>query len=82
MINSPIEAPELIQKVKDDWGNTTAEVLKRSLITDLEEADDHRSGLQTITRLRYYFPNEYAKLKTGDLKNKIAEYEKEERNKR
>jgi len=82
VINSPIEAPEIIKKVKNDWNNITAEELKRSLIDDLEQADRYRSGLPAVKRLRYYFPDEYEKLRAGKFKDKIAEYEKEERDKK
>lgn len=39
VVNSPIEAPSLVEKVKDDWGNGEAETLRTSLLADIDVAD-------------------------------------------
>jgi hypothetical protein len=39
LVNSPIEAPVLIEKVKNDWGNGEPETLKASLLADIDVAD-------------------------------------------
>lgn len=39
VVNSPIEAPILVEKVKNDWGNGEAETLKTSLLADIDVAD-------------------------------------------
>lgn len=80
VVNSPIEAPALIEKVKNDWGNVDAEALKASLLADIQRTDyPKRLGAVGFTeavinpalqRLRFYFPDTYNALEGGDLKKR------------
>jgi hypothetical protein len=87
IVNSPIEAPSLAEKVKTDWGNTDAENLRQSLLEDIRATNQpkrigapeytRRFVNPALTRLRYYFPDTYAALKGDDL-NKKKEFEGQE----
>jgi hypothetical protein len=83
MVNSPIEAPALAEKVRNDWGKADAEELRASLLADLR-ATDHSLPVYTqrfnnsaLERLRLYFPNTYNALEGDDLKKKV-QFEKDE----
>jgi hypothetical protein len=87
VVNSPIEAPALAEKVRTDWGHADAETLKSSLLADLHTtARQERTGQTGITigalmRLRLYFPDTYNALKGEDLKKRkhFEEHETKER---
>jgi len=87
VVNSPIEAPVLAEKVKNDWGNADAEILKQSLLADIH-ASNHPKQISpaeytrrfvnpALARLRFYFPDTYHSLEGTDLK-KRKEFEKQE----
>jgi hypothetical protein len=87
VVNSPIEAPILIENVKSDWGNGDAESVKASLLADIQGADrltgiSHDLYIETsanpaLRRLKLYFPDDYKSLAGNDLQRKI-EFEKKE----
>jgi hypothetical protein len=87
VVNSPIEAPALVEKVKNDWGDTDAEALKASLLADIHRTDyPKRLGAVGFTegvinpalqRLRFYFPDTYNALEGNDLKKRKG-FEKQE----
>jgi hypothetical protein len=87
VINSPIEAPVLVEKVKGDWGSADAEMLKASLLTDIHAASHpkrisnaeytERFVNPALLRLRLYFPDTYAALEGDDLQ-KRKEFEIQE----
>lgn len=80
VVNSPIEAPVLVQEVKGDWGSADAEVLKASLLTDILSANHPRRISKAeyterfvnpaLQRLRLYFPDAYATLDGDDLQKR------------
>ena len=82
VVNSPIEAPALVEKVKSDWGSADAEMLKASLLTDVHAANHptriskarytERFVNPALQRLRLYFPDVYAALDGDDLLKKKA----------
>jgi len=78
VVNSPIEAPVLIKKVKKDWGSLNKKAHLASLLADADLNSDlwYKPALQ---RLRFYYPEEYRNQKTGKLKDKIAELESAEK---
>ncbi len=86
VVNSPIEAPVLVEKVKGDWGGADAEVLKASLLTDIHAAGHpkritkaqytERFVNPALQRLRVYFPDTYAALGGNDLQ-KRREFERQ-----
>jgi hypothetical protein len=87
VVNSPIEAPALAEKVRSDWGHTDSEMLKTSLLADIRGNYDEKRLRQDVytdiaiypalERLRLYFPETYNSLKDDDLK-KREEFEKQE----
>jgi len=86
LVNSPIVAPVLIEKVKKDWGNGEAETLKTSLLADIDVADPNtfnevmyvKSVVNpALQRLRAYFPDTYKSLAGNGLRRKV-EFEKQE----
>lgn len=87
VVNSPIVAPALAEKVRSDWGRGDAEVLKSSLLADIRadsvthSDDEVRNRTEEIDaaleRLRLYFPGAYKALVGDDLKKRI-EFERQE----
>jgi hypothetical protein len=87
VVNSAIEAPVLVEKVRNDWGSADAEMLKASLLADIHTAnypkDVSKAGNTArfvnpaLQRLRLYFPETYNALAGDDLQ-KRKEFEKEE----
>jgi hypothetical protein len=87
IVNSPIEAPSLVERVKNDWGKVDAERLKQSLLEDIH-ATNHPKHIgpaeytprfvnPALARLRFYFPDTYNALAGDDLKKK-TEFEKQD----
>jgi hypothetical protein len=79
VINSPIEAPALVERVKKDWGGLDVAAHKASLIADAQSGDQVWASGPALVRLRFYYPDDYKRLKTGDLKKRIAEFESDEK---
>ena len=87
VVNSPVEAPALVEEVRNDWGNADAEILKTSLLEDIHATNQpKRIGPAEYTprfinpaleRLRLYFPDTYRALEGDDLK-KRKDFEKRE----
>ena len=85
-VNSPIEAPVLIEKVKSDWRSGDAETVKASLLADIHGASDPMQINEAVyteivvnpalQRMRLYFPDAYNALAGGDLTRKL-EFEKQ-----
>ena len=82
VINSPIEAPALIERVKKDWGSLDAVGHKASLIADAQSGDQLWTFGPALVRLRFYFPDDYKRLKDGNLRKRIAEFESDEKERR
>lgn len=82
VINSPIEAPVLVGLVKKDWGVDVAGH-KASLIADAQRdeylRDNTGGAFAALVRLRFYYPDDYKRLKEGDLKQRIAQFEADEK---
>ncbi len=80
VVNSPIEAPVLAEKVRKDWGNADAETLRQSLLEDIHATNRPKQITQAgyterfvnpaLERLRFYFPDAYGALKGNDLKKR------------
>jgi hypothetical protein len=69
VINSPIEVPALAERVRQDWGNSDAETIKASLLSDIREGTYVNGALE---RLRLYFPDTYNALQGSDLRKRTA----------
>lgn len=91
VVNSPVEAPVLVERVKNDWGQANAEVLKASLLEDIH-ATNHPKRISVaeyterfvdpaLARLRLYFPDTYRSLEGTDLKKQRA-FERREQEQR
>jgi hypothetical protein len=79
IINSPVVKPELAEKVRADWSHLTVEDFRLQLLKDARERDDPFAP-SPLCRLRYYFPDEYARQKaSGELKTKITAFERDEK---
>jgi hypothetical protein len=78
VINSPIEVPVLIDYVKKDWDGLDVAAHKASLIADAQSGDDVWDFGPALVRLRFYYPEDYKRLKTGDLKKRITAFESDE----
>jgi hypothetical protein len=87
VVNSPIEAPVLAEKVKSDWGDADAETVRQSLLEDIH-SPNHPKRISkaeytdrfvnpALKRLRLYFPDMYAALEGDDLQ-KRKEFERQE----
>src|SRR5580704_6839050 len=77
IVNSPIEVPDLIEKVKSDWGSGDAETVKASLLADIHGANRLVGFKQAayiewvanpaLRRLKLYFPEDYRALPGANL---------------
>lgn len=67
VVNSPIEVPALIEKVKKDWGDADAGALKASLLVDVRATSSPYLYEPALTRLRFYFLDAYGALQGDDL---------------
>jgi len=80
VVNSPLEAPTLAERVRKDWGKGDAETLRASLLADIRATNrPKRMGQAVYTgrftnpameRLRLYFPDTYNALQGDDLKKR------------
>ncbi len=70
VVNSPVEAPVLVEKVRNDWGSGEA-VVRASLLSDVHAAN-HPGEISRVypalERLRLYFPDTYKTLDGDNLK--------------
>ena len=80
VINSPIESPELAEWVRRDWQDFTEAKHMEVLLNGARQyAGLIRRAARSLVRLRFYFPDEYARqAKNGELKTVIDEFEREE----
>ena len=78
IINSPIEVPALIDEVKQDWAGLDPDAHKASLIADAQSGTIPWTFAPALARLRFYYPDAYAQLKTGALAKRITAFESDE----
>ncbi len=52
---------------------------KASLIADAQTGERFWIFGSALVRLRFYYPDDYGRLKNGDLKMRIIEFESEEK---
>lgn len=82
VVNSPIEAPVLVERVQNDWGHADAEFLRAALLNDIHATNqpqrvsraEYRDRFvdPALARLRLYFPEAYESLEGTDLQKRIA----------
>lgn len=78
VVNSPIEAPILIEEVKRDWADVGAKEHMASLLADARAGNDLWEYKPALRRLRFYYPDEYRQQAVGALKKKIRKFESDE----
>jgi hypothetical protein len=84
-VNSPIEAPVIVERVKSDWRSGDAETVKESLLADIHGASVPREESvythivvnPALQRLRLYFPDAYKALAGDDLARRV-EFERQD----
>jgi hypothetical protein len=77
IVNSPIEAPILVDRIEEDWGDLDAAGHEASLLSDLREGRNQEDWAAALARLHFYYPGAYASLSGQDLnKRKAFEYER------
>ncbi len=79
VINSPIEAPALVERVKKDWEGVDVAAHKAFLVADAHFGDHVYWFGPALVRLRFYYPEDYKRLKAGDLRKRITEFETDEK---
>lgn len=79
VVNSPIEAPVLIEEVKRDWSDVDAREHMASLLVDAHAGGDLWQYEPALRRLRFYYPEEYLQQAVGTLKKKIRIFESSEK---
>lgn len=72
VVNSPIQTPDLIARIKDDWGKADNETLKASLLADLRGGTQVYQCEPALVRLRFYYPDTYNQLQGDDLIKRAA----------
>jgi hypothetical protein len=70
-VNSPIEQPMLVARIKQDWGQLGEAGLEAALLEDLRKHPE-RFVDGALRRLRFYYPKTYASLAGDDLKKRDA----------
>jgi hypothetical protein len=91
VVNSPIEAPELFERVRSDWGRADTQSLRAALLEDIHATNQPKGVSQdeyterfvdpALARLRVYFPDTYNSLEGADLQKRKA-FEKREKKRR
>lgn len=79
VVNSPIEAPILLEEVKRDWADVDAKEHMASLLADARAGNDLWQYEPALRRLRFYYPDEYRQQAVGALKKKIRKFESDEK---
>jgi hypothetical protein len=72
IVNSPIEAPSLSERTRADWDNLDAQGHEASLLADVKASPNMSFFRGGLARLRFYYPNAYAKLYGEDAKKRDA----------
>lgn len=72
IVNSPIEAPSLAERIEKDWGNLDARSHAASLLADIRADNQIFNFGPALARLRFYYPDTYMALHGDDLKKREA----------
>jgi hypothetical protein len=91
VVNSPIEAPVLVETVRNDWGRADAGDLRAALLEDIHATNQPKGVSQdeyterfvdpALARLRLYFLDAYNSLEGADLQKRKA-FQKREKKQR
>jgi len=55
-VNSPIEAPVLVERVRDDWGRADTQVLRATLLEDVHATNQPKGVSQDDYTERFIDP--------------------------
>jgi hypothetical protein len=66
VVNSPLEAPSLVERVKRDWAGLSMLDHEQSLLADLHASNHDSIARDAFVRLRFYYPATYATLTGTD----------------
>ncbi len=79
VVNSPLEAPDIVTQLKQDWHGLTRTGFRAFLLDDVEHAPDLFRAAPALQRLRFYFPTAYAALRGDGLgwRDKFEAHEKQ-----
>jgi hypothetical protein len=72
VVNSPLEAPNLVERINKDWTGLDARSHEASLLTDIRAGESLRFFGPALARLRFYYPDAYAALRDQDLGKREA----------
>jgi len=72
IVNSPLEAPDLIERVTSDWSGLDARSHEASLLADIRAGDNIRLFGPALARLRFYYAGAYQSLRDEDRKKREA----------
>jgi hypothetical protein len=75
IVNSPVATNTLAEWVREDWGSANELDLQQSLIEDVQNSGTYLTNNSALIRLRFYYPIEYQKLKSGPLRQPIEKFE-------
>lgn len=88
VVKSPIEAPVLVERVRNEWGRADTQGLRAALIEDIQSTNEPKGARPdeyterfvdpALARLRLYFPDAYKSLEGADLQKRKA-FEKREK---
>jgi hypothetical protein len=70
VVNSPLEAPTLIDHAKRDWAGLDAEGHEAELLADIRADKDVWRFGPALARLRFYYPDTYESLAGDDLRKR------------
>ncbi|MDR1305911.1 MAG: hypothetical protein LBK76_11935 [Verrucomicrobiales bacterium] len=83
VVNSPLEAPELIEWLRRDWGRLDADGHRAILVSHALGTRNPRQVSAALERLRFYYPAEYAKQAAdGELREAIKIFTTEKNNRK
>jgi hypothetical protein len=72
VVNSPVETPSLIEKIKKDWGDLDTQAHERSLLEDVRANNTVSGFSSSLKRLRFYYPAAYTALHDDDANKRHA----------
>lgn len=67
VVNSPLESKRILREIRRDWRGLTLESFRAFLLADIEGARNLQRASSALTRLRFYYPADYAALQDRSL---------------
>lgn len=80
VVNSPLEAPELIEWLRRDWGRLDADSHRAILVSHALGTRNPWQVSAALEQLRFYYPTEYTKQAAdGELRETIKSFAAEKK---